>query len=96
MTDKPLSIVAPHTELSAEALDGLIESFVLREGTDYGEREFSLAEKVAQVRALLDAGEACIVFDPVSESIDIQTRTARALNAGNDLGMDAPLTRPRR
>ena len=32
-------IVVPHTELSAEALTGVIESFVLREGTDYGERD---------------------------------------------------------
>jgi uncharacterized protein YheU (UPF0270 family) len=48
-----------------------VESFVLREGTDYGERELSLAEKVARVMTQLKKGEANIVFDPESESISI-------------------------
>jgi uncharacterized protein YheU (UPF0270 family) len=66
-------VVVPYTELSAEALRGVLESFVLREGTDYGEREFSLDEKVAHVLGQLRRGEAWIVFDPESETIDIQT-----------------------
>jgi len=33
-----LPVAVPHTGLSAAALRGVIESFVLREGTDYGER----------------------------------------------------------
>ena len=48
-TERPQPIVIPHGELSAEALRGVLESFVLREGTDYGEREFSLEQKVAHV-----------------------------------------------
>ena len=64
-------IVVPHTELSADALRGVIESFVLREGTDYGERDVTLDTKVSQVRRQLDTGEAQIVFDPESESIHI-------------------------
>ena len=64
-------VVVPHTELSADALRGVIESFVLREGTDYGERDVSFDTKIAQVRRQLDAGEAQIVFDPDSESIHI-------------------------
>jgi uncharacterized protein YheU (UPF0270 family) len=44
---------------------------VLREGTDYGEREHSLEEKVARVIAQLKKGEANIVFDPESESVSI-------------------------
>ena len=67
----PAPIVVPHAELSADALRGVIESFVLREGTDYGERDVSFESKVAQVRRQLDDGEAQIVFDPDSESIDI-------------------------
>ena len=42
-------VVVPYTELSEEALRGVLESFVLREGTDYGEREFSLDQKVEHV-----------------------------------------------
>jgi uncharacterized protein YheU (UPF0270 family) len=64
-------IVVPHAELSADALNGVIESFVLREGTDYGERDVAFETKVAQVRRQLDKGEAEIVFDPDSESIQI-------------------------
>jgi uncharacterized protein YheU (UPF0270 family) len=64
-------ITVPHTELSADALRGVIESFVLREGTDYGERDVDFETKVSQVRRQLDAGEAQIVFDPDSESIHI-------------------------
>ena len=58
-------------ELSPSALRGVIESFVLREGTDYGEREVSLDDKVAAVRAQLERGEARILFDPVTETVDL-------------------------
>lgn len=64
-------VVVPHTELSAELLRSVVESFVLREGTDYGEREASLDTKVAHVVHQLERGEAQILFDPQSESIDI-------------------------
>jgi uncharacterized protein YheU (UPF0270 family) len=64
-------VMVPHAELSAEALRGVIESFVLREGTDYGERELSLEEKLSRVYAQLERGEAQIVFDPNTETIDI-------------------------
>jgi uncharacterized protein YheU (UPF0270 family) len=60
-----------HTELSAEALRGVIESFVLREGTEYGEKDFSLEQKVIHVTRQLERREVQIVFDPNSESIDI-------------------------
>lgn len=68
-TEEPVEI--PYTELSEEALRGVLESFVLREGTEYGERDFSLDQKIAQVTRQLRRGEARIVFDPGSESIDI-------------------------
>jgi uncharacterized protein len=70
-TDKLQPIVVPHRELSAEALRGVLESFVLREGTDYGEREVSLDQKVAQVLRQLERGEAQIIFDATLQSVDI-------------------------
>jgi uncharacterized protein YheU (UPF0270 family) len=63
--------VVPHTELSEDALRGVVESFVLREGTEYGEKDFSLDQKLAHVIRQLERGEAQIVFDPGSETIDI-------------------------
>ncbi len=64
-------VVVPHTELSPELLRGVVESFVLREGTDYGEREVSLEQKVANVIRQLERREAHIVFEPESESVSI-------------------------
>jgi uncharacterized protein YheU (UPF0270 family) len=66
-----MSVVVPHTELAGETLRAVIEAFVLREGTEYGAREFDLEEKVAHVRQQLERGMAQIVYDPDSESIDI-------------------------
>ena len=65
------AVVIPYTELSEDALRGVLESFVLREGTEYGERDFSLEQKVAHVVSQLKRGEAQIVFDPGSETVDI-------------------------
>jgi hypothetical protein len=65
-------IAIPPAQLSAEALRGVIEAFVLREGTDYGEREYSLEQKVAQVRAQLERGQARILFDPQSNTVTIE------------------------
>lgn len=65
------AIAVPYAELSADALAGVIKSFVLREGTDYGECEVTLEQKMAQVRVRLDRGDAQILFDPVSATVDI-------------------------
>lgn len=53
----------------------MLESFVLREGTEYGERDVSLDQKVEQVARQLRKGEAQIVFDPETETIDIMLMT---------------------
>jgi hypothetical protein len=72
--DPPPEIVAiPWSELAPDTLQALIESFVLREGTDYGMHELPLPSKVSQVRKQLERGEAQIVFDPATESVDIRT-----------------------
>ena len=70
-------VAIPHTELSDDALVGVIRAFVLREGTDYGEREFTLEAKVANVRTQLESGDALILFDPDSASVDIVTVSRR-------------------
>jgi uncharacterized protein len=71
-TEESEPIVIPLGELSAQALRGVIESFVLREGTDYGERAYSLEQKVAQVRAQLERGQARILFDPQSNTVTLE------------------------
>jgi len=69
--EAPEPVEVPYTELPADLLHAVVESFVLREGTDYGAREFSLEDKVARVIAQLKGGEAKIVFDPESDSVTI-------------------------
>ena len=64
-------IVVPHTSLSEDLLQAVVESFVLREGTDYGEKERSHEDKVARVLAQLKRGDANIVYDPESQSVTI-------------------------
>lgn len=71
MEDSPEPVVVPYTELAEDLLHAVIESFVLREGTDYGEKEFSLGEKVARVFAQLKRGDAEIIFDPNTDSVTI-------------------------
>ena len=66
----------PFESLSAEALQGLIEAFVLREGTDYGQVEYSFDEKCAAVRSQLAAGKAVIEFDSDSETVLIVSADA--------------------
>jgi uncharacterized protein YheU (UPF0270 family) len=64
-------VVVPHTDLAADVLKALIESFVLREGTDYGERELTLDQKVRRVIRELERGKAQILFDPDTETVHI-------------------------
>ena len=67
-------MIIPWQEISAETLDNLIEAFVLREGTDYGEQERSLAEKVEDVRRQLKSGEAVLVWSELHETVNIMPR----------------------
>jgi uncharacterized protein YheU (UPF0270 family) len=68
----PEIIPVPWSELAPDTLQAVIESFVLREGTDYGMYDVPLASKVSQVRKQLERGEAQLVFDPATESVDIR------------------------
>ncbi len=67
-------VAIPLDALSEDALRGVVEAFVLREGTDYGSREYSLPEKVDHVLSQLRRREAQIVFNPQDESVDIVTK----------------------
>jgi uncharacterized protein len=71
MDEPQQAIVVPHSLLPADTLRAVVESFVLREGTEYGARDFTLDEKVAHVIAQLERGVAQVVFEPESQSVDI-------------------------
>lgn len=76
-TERPPPVEVPHTEIAPETLQRVIESFVLREGTEYGAHDVALDVKVQQVVRQLDRGEARILFDTVEETIDIVVAKGR-------------------
>lgn len=69
--ERPVPVVVPYRDLSDDALRGVVESFVLREGTDYGERDVPHEQKIAAVLRQLERGEAKIFFDPADSSVTI-------------------------
>jgi uncharacterized protein YheU (UPF0270 family) len=67
-------MIIPYEQLSSDALQGLIEEFITREGTDYGIEEVSLSIKVEQIRVQLSRREVVVVFDVASETVSILSR----------------------
>jgi uncharacterized protein len=61
----------PYDQLNPETLHGVIEEFVTRAGTDYGEIEVSLETKISQVLGQLKSRKAVIVFDQATETCNI-------------------------
>ena len=72
-------MIVPYQQISPDALQGLIEEFITREGTDYGEIEITLAQKVSQVERQLARGDIVIVFDAASEGVSILTKHEASL-----------------
>ena len=71
-------MIIPHGSLRPELLRAIVEEYVTREGTDYGDVVYSLESKVQSVVRQLESGKASIVFDPTTETCDVVVRgTAR-------------------
>ncbi len=64
-------MLIPYQSLNSETLDNLIESFILREGTDYGEAEISLNNKTQKVRQQIESGDVIILYSELSESVTL-------------------------
>ncbi|MBT8140282.1 MAG: YheU family protein [Gammaproteobacteria bacterium] len=79
----------PKDALSEHALQGVLEDFASRDGTDYGAQEVELEQKVAQLRNELDAGTCVIVFDRLTNSCQIVSRKDIAVYSTKD-DNDAP------
>ena len=67
-------MIIPYNELSEEALQALIEDFVTRDGTDYGQDELSMQEKAAHLLTLLERGELLISYNEDTETCGLVTR----------------------
>ena len=71
--NKEIPILISPEQLSDQALAGIIENFILREGTDYGMVEISLEKKVDQIRRQIEKGDIKILFDQTSETVGLLT-----------------------
>lgn len=67
-------MIIPWQSLDPDTLRNVIEAFVLREGTDYGEQEKTLAEKTEDVLMQLKRGEVVLVWSELHETLNILSR----------------------
>ena len=67
-------MIIPYEKLSPEALQGLIEEFVTRDGTDSGYTQKSLEENVDMVKNQLRSGEAFISYDEATRTTNIVSK----------------------
>ena len=64
-------MIIPIADLTQDTLLNIIEGFVLREGTEYGESDVSLEDKVQQVLLQLKLGEVLLVYSELHETVNI-------------------------
>lgn len=64
-------MIIPPSKLPAHTLRNILEEFITRDGTDYGEQELSLEEKVDRLFPQVATGEVLIVFDEALETIQL-------------------------
>ena len=81
-------MIIPYETLSSATLQGVIEEFVSREGTEYGFHDISLDTKIQQVMGQLARKEAFVIFDPESETCDIVTKGSKRYRAVLEAGED--------
>lgn len=86
-------MIIPYTMLNGETLRGIVEEFVLREGTDYGYGQgaasdsasaSTLEAKVLQVMKQLERGDAVVLYDQESETCDLVARGSKAFRVASE------------
>jgi uncharacterized protein YheU (UPF0270 family) len=76
-------VAVPLERLQSDVLLRLLEEFTSRDGTDYGEREVSLEQKVASLRTQLQRGDLQVLYDVDSEQWDLLSADQAALLLDN-------------
>jgi uncharacterized protein len=64
-------MIVPWQQVSEDALNSIIEEFVMREGTDYGANEVSFSEKKQHVINQLQQGDIVLVFSELHETVNL-------------------------
>jgi uncharacterized protein YheU (UPF0270 family) len=69
-----IPVEIPLDSLSADTLSNILDSFIWREGTDYGAQDASHETKIKQLLAQLKKGDLKLIFDATSESVTLMTK----------------------
>ena len=64
-------MIVPYTKLSEEALNGLIEEFVTRDGTDTGYTKNTLEQNVGMVKRQLKQGDVIVAYDEKTQTANL-------------------------
>lgn len=72
-------VTVPPQRLQTDVLQALLEEFATRDGTDYGERESTLEQKVQRLQTQIADGDLLILYDADSEQWDLVPRTQAEL-----------------
>lgn len=67
-------VEVPPQRLQADVLQALLEEYASRDGTDYGERELTLEQKVGDLRGQLQRGDLLILYNLDIEQWDLLPR----------------------
>ncbi len=82
------TIVIPWERLSPDALAGVIEEFVTREGTEHGRDDVPLETKVAQVKKQLAKGVVLVLFDAETQSVNLAHARDVDLSTDSEVELD--------
>jgi len=64
-------VEVPLERLDTDTLQALLAEYASRDGTDYGELETPLEDKISQLKAQLESAQPRILYDADSEQWDI-------------------------
>lgn len=64
-------MIIPPEKLTVESIRAIVESVITREGTDYGQEELSLDEKVNSLMPQVLSGEVLISYEEETESVNL-------------------------
>lgn len=76
-------MIIPPSQLNPDVLNNILEEFITREGTDYGQQELNLQEKVERLHPQVMKGEVLIVFDERLQNIQLLSKEDYALGEHN-------------
>ena len=67
-------VEVPYLDINPETLRNMIEEFVSRDGSDWGEAGGSMEDKIKQVLRQFESGKIKVVFDLTSQSANIVSK----------------------